>query len=135
MTAAGELKIVYRKPGDLHPDPRNARTHSAKQIEQIMASITRFGFTAPVLLRKDDMIGAGHGRWMAAKKLKLPSIPTITLELTEDQWKAYAIADNAIPLGASWDLDILRAELGEIPPVDLQGLGLNELVADLAPAH
>lgn len=129
----GAQEIVFRNPQDITPDPRNARTHSDAQIKQIMASITRFGFTVPVLVRKDLMIGAGHGRWQASKKLKLASIPTIMLELTDAEWKAYAIADNAIPLGAAWDMDILRQELGEIPPADLEGLGIGSLLDGLAP--
>ena len=62
-----DLQIEYRSPGSLKPYARNARTHSRKQIKQIADSIKTFGFASPVLIDKDDMILAGHGRVEAAK--------------------------------------------------------------------
>ena len=64
-----DLQIEYRSPGSLKPYARNARTHSRKQVKQIADSITTFGFSVPVLIDKDDMILAGHGRVEAAKLL------------------------------------------------------------------
>lgn len=124
------LKIVYRKPGDLKPDPRNARTHSPEQIAQIRRSIDEFGFTNPVLLREDGTIGAGHGRQAAALlEPALPNIPTIALTgLSEAQWRAYAVADNKLALNSTWNEDILRAELEALgaTEIDLDILGFDE---------
>lgn len=122
------LTIAYRAPGDLKPDPRNARTHSPEQLAQLRASIREFGFTNPVLLRPDGMIGAGHGRVEAAKAEGLAEIPTVTIEgLTETQWRAYVLADNKLALNAGWDEDMLREELEALGrlDIDLSSLGFD----------
>lgn len=133
--AERRLEVVYRDPFDLKPDPRNARTHSPEQIEQLRASIREFGFTNPVLLRPDGMIGAGHGRVEAAKAEKLALVPTCVVEgLTDDQWRAYVLADNKLALNAGWDEDLLREELRALTEleVDLSGLGFDgDELADL----
>ena len=67
----GKLSIIYRKIPELKPYPRNARTHSRKQVKQIAAAIMGFGFTNPVLIDESDQIIAGHGRVAAAKLLGL----------------------------------------------------------------
>jgi len=114
------LEIIYRDPAILKADPRNARTHSPEQIAQLQASIREFGFTNPVLLRPDLTIGAGHGRVEAAKAEGLGQVPTcIVGGLTDDQWRAYAIADNKLALNAGWDTDILAAELQALAALDI----------------
>ena len=90
MKKSNTLKINYRPTSDLVPYARNARTHSAKQIAEIAASITEFGFTSPVLIDEAGGIIAGHGRVLAAKKLGMTEVPTITLHgLSESQRRAY----------------------------------------------
>lgn len=107
-----KLEIVYRKTRELVPYARNARTHSDAQIAQIAASIREFGFTNPVLIDERDGIVAGHGRVLAAELLKLAEVPTITLRgLTENQRRAYIIADNKLALNAGWDLALLQLEI------------------------
>ena len=109
------LVVVYRAVGELKPDPRNARTHSKKQIEQIRASIEMFGFTNPILADPKGGIIAGRGRLLAAKALGLTELPVITLEgLSEVQRRALRLADNKIALNAGWDTEILRLELAEL---------------------
>lgn len=125
-----ERQVVYRDPRELKPDPNNARKHSPEQLLQIRRSIDEFTFTSPVLLRESDVVGAGNGRWEAALlDPPLALIPTITIsDLTEDQWRAYAIADNKIGLNSTWDHETLRAELealGEVE-LDLGVLGFSE---------
>lgn len=91
---------------------RNARVHPKDQIDQIAASISEFGFTAPILVDEDSGILAGHGRLAAAKQLKLKKVPVIQFKhLTEVQRRAYMIADNKIPLSAQWDSKKLSSEL------------------------
>lgn len=134
-----DLVIEYRDPAPLKPYDRNARTHSPDQVRQIRASMDEFGNNNPIALREDGTIGAGHGRQLAA--LLPPAyerVPTITLRgLTEDQWRAYVIADNKLALNAGWDFDLLKAELGEIratgidlsltgfPAVELAEIGVD----------
>jgi ParB-like chromosome segregation protein Spo0J len=79
MTQAIRSKIVYQSPQSLMPWQRNARTHSKKQLQELAASIRRFGFTNPVLLGEGNQILAGHGRVQAAQGLGLAGIPTILL--------------------------------------------------------
>ena len=99
----------------LKPYPKNARTHSDEQLAQIQASITEFGFTNPILIDEHHQIIAGHGRLDAAKALNFTKVPVIVLEgLTENQKKAYVIADNKLALNAGWDDDLLKSELSEL---------------------
>ncbi len=114
------LTIEYRKISEISPDPRNARTHPKRQIEQIKASITEFGFANPILIDANGLIIAGHGRLRAAKDIGLEEVPTITLAgLTDAQKRALRLADNKIALGAGWDLELLKDELIDLSSADL----------------
>ena len=120
VSSSSRLAISYRAIGDLIPDPRNARTHSKRQIDQIKASIEAFGFTNPILADPEGHIIAGHGRLQAARALGLTEVPTIVLpSLSETQKRALRIADNKIALNAGWDLEILQLELGELASIDI----------------
>jgi DNA modification methylase len=126
------LKIVYKPTTDLIPYANNSRTHSDDQVLQIASSIKEFGFTNPVLVDDEGGIVAGHGRVMAAKKLNLKEVPTITLSgLSEAQKKAYIIADNKLALNAGWDDDMLRIEFDALKEVDfdleMTGFSLDEI--------
>lgn len=132
------LSIDYIPTADLLPYAMNSRTHSDDQVAQIAASIKEFGFTNPILIDDQETIIAGHGRLMAAKKLKLSEVPTITLEgLTEAQKKAYVIADNKLALNAGWDTEALTAELRRLQELefdlDLIGFDSDELAQLLKP--
>ena len=110
-----ELQIEYLSLGSLAPYARNARTHSKKQIQQIAVSITQFGFTNPVLVDRENIILAGHGRAAAAKLLELTEIPCVRLEhMTQAQKRAYVLADNKLALNAGWDEELLAEELEAI---------------------
>ncbi|GHF60616.1 ParB/Srx family N-terminal domain-containing protein [Seohaeicola zhoushanensis] len=105
---------------DLAPWARNARTHSRKQVRQIADSITRFGFTNPVLIDERRTILAGHGRVEAAKLLGFVEVPCLRIEhMSEDEKRAYVLADNKLALNAGWDEDLLAAELGALMSSDL----------------
>ena len=85
----------------LKPYPRNARTHSKKQIQQIAASIQRFGFINPVLVDAESVILAGHGRIAAAKLLGMNAAPCLRIEsMSAAEKRAYVIADNKLALNA-----------------------------------
>ncbi len=118
--------------GALRPSPNNPRTHSAKQIKQIAASIRRFGFTNPVLITDANDIVAGHGRVHAAKLLGIDQVPVLRLShLTPTEIRAYIIADNKLALNAGWDAEILAIELQALVDLDfdveLTGFSLAEI--------
>src|SRR5215213_11441957 len=114
-------KLENLCPGSLRPYPRNARTHSKKQIRQIAESIRRFGFTAPVLIDRANMILAGHGRVAAAEHLGLETVPCRRIEtMTEAEKRAYVVADNKLALNAGWDEEILAEELKGLLAEDVE---------------
>lgn len=113
------MEITYRKVGELIPYVNNARTHSDEQVAQICASIREYGWTNPVLIDENGMIIAGHGRVMAAQRMKMDEVPCIVLSgLTEAQKKAYVIADNKMALNAGWDDEKLKLELENLKELD-----------------
>lgn len=143
--------LALRQIDDLTPDPRNARTHSPAQIDQLVASIARFGWTNPVLA--DDLIRAGHGRVTAARAIyesggtiylapgkanggkALPhgTVPVIDCTgWSEDERKAYTLADNQLALQAGWDREILMAQIEELQAVefDLPTIGFDQAALD-----
>lgn len=133
---------------DIKPYEKNARTHSTKQIEQIMNSIKVYGFTNPLLIDEKNNLIAGHGRLEAVKQLNrvdfknnpLMELPAIIIEgLSEADKKALIIADNQIALNAGWDYEILSEELNELADIsyDLDLLAfdnideiLNSIISD-----
>jgi DNA modification methylase len=121
----------------LIPFAKNSRTHSDAQVAQIAASIREFGFTNPVLIDEANGIIAGHGRVLAARKLKLTEVPCIRLAyLTDAQKRAYVIADNKLALNAGWDEAMLKLELADLKALDfdldLTGFDTDEIDALLA---
>ena len=127
MNDAQKLEIDYRRLEDLKPFPNNPRLHPKRQIEQLAASISNFGFTNPLLVDQDLNIIAGHGRLLAARKVGLPAVPCIMLHgLSEAQQRALRIADNKIAANAGWDTDLLRIELEAISAeITLEALGFS----------
>lgn len=114
-----KIQIVFKKTGDLIPYARNSRTHDENQVAQIAGSIKEFGFTNPILVDNENGIIAGHGRVMAAQKLKMKEVPCIVLgHLTEAQRRAYIIADNKLALNAGWDEELLALELSDLREMD-----------------
>jgi DNA modification methylase len=111
----GHSSIEVLPIAQLKPYPRNARTHSKKQIGQIARSIERFGFNNPVLIDEAGQIIAGHGRVAAAKQLGLSKVPVVRLShLSEVEKRAYILADNRLAEKAGWDRELLAIELGDL---------------------
>lgn len=139
MKNPDQLAVVYRAAADLVRYERNARTHSTAQIEQIKASLRRFGWTNPALTAGDELL-AGHGRIEAATQLWADGetilhcpvageVPTVDLShLDADERRAYILADNKIPENAGWDPDLLAAELADLRDADfdLSVIGFDE---------
>jgi len=131
-----DLQVVVRPISDLKPNPRNARTHSRRQIRQIADSIAAFGFNTPVLIDEADVIIAGHGRLAAARLLGWTEVPTLRLtHMSAAEQRAYVIADNRLAEKAGWDEEILAIEfevLFEIAPeLDLTITGFEIAEIDL----
>ena len=142
--AAAAYPSVEMLPlASLKPYPRNARTHSKKQIRQLRASIDRFRFTNPILIDDEGMIIAGHARAEAAKLAGLVRVPCLRLaHMSAAEKRAYVLADNKLALNAGWDDEILGEELKLLVDLDpgfdigLTGFSLPEidtLVDGLAP--
>lgn len=107
-----QLSIVYQPVCNLKPHTDNARSHSKKQLKFIAQSIKKFGFLNPALIDRERTIIAGHGRIAAAKLLGLETVPTICIEgLSDDEIRAYILADNRLAELAGWDREILAIEL------------------------
>ena len=130
---SNDLKIEYVPLHKLTPYVNNARTHSPEQVDQIAASIKEFGFVNPILVDERDVIVAGHGRLMAARKLGMDIIPVIYLRhLNETQRRALIIADNRIALNAGWDEELLKLELEalQLEDFNLDLLGFDDTEID-----
>jgi len=127
-------RIERRPIAELIPYARNSRVHSVEQVKSIAASIERWGWTNPVLVDEAGEIIAGHARVLEAKQLGLAEAPVmVAKDWTEDQKKAYTIADNKLPEGSYWDIPMLRLELADLQAgaFDLSLLGFSgpELMA------
>ena len=123
----------------LRPSGRNPRCHPGRQVEQIAASVRRFGWTNPILVAPDGEVIAGEARLEAARRLKRREVPVLVLDgLTEDQRSAYRIADNRIPLDAGWDEALLAEVMQQLHAADFEldaiGFTDEELAELLAPA-
>lgn len=109
------LAIKYKDPRKLKPRLKNPRTHTLRQIKQIAASITEFGFINPVLIDSSDGIVAGHARVAAAISMGMTDVPTVRVDhLSPTQIRAYVIADNRLAEKAGWDPTLLALELQEL---------------------
>lgn len=122
---AEKRNLEYLSPDDLIPYANNAKKHPKDQVLRISKSIKEFGFNAPVIIDSKNNIVAGHGRILAAKKLKLETVPCVRVDhLTEKQKKAYILADNRLTELGEWDLEILNTELQDIE-YDLDIIGFD----------
>jgi hypothetical protein len=139
-----EVEVQYRDLAELILDARNPRQHSPQQIGQIADSILEFGFVVPIVIDDQGNVVMGHGRVLAAKRLRMTNVPTIELHhLSKAQMKALRIADNKLALNAHWDERLLGESLLEIRELDLEldlsltGFALPEIdliIEDLKPS-
>jgi SAM-dependent methyltransferase len=107
--------IERRKVAELVPAARNARTHSPAQVDQLAASMRRFGVTTLPLVDEAGTLIAGHGRLLAFHQLGLDEAPVaVARGWTDEEKRAYRVADNKLALNADWDPELLRVELGEL---------------------
>lgn len=120
-----KLTIVEKRIEELQPYERNPRKNDAA-IEAVAASISEFGFKVPIVIDSAGVIVAGHTRLKAAKLLGLASVPCIIADdLTDDQIRAFRLADNKTAELADWDDDLLKEELEALANIDMTPFGFE----------
>lgn len=109
----------------IRPYEKNPRRND-EAVDAVAASIKEFGWQQPIVVDKDGVIIAGHTRYKAAKKLKCDTVPVVVADdLTEDQVKAYRLADNKTGELAEWDMPMLNEELDDLADFDMEQFGFE----------
>ena len=126
-----KLKIEYVDINSIRPYKKNPRKND-EAIPYVMESIKQFGFKNPVILDKDNVIVCGHTRIESAKRLGITEIPCIYADdLTDEQIKAFRLADNKVAEIAEWDIDLLDTELDDILNIDMSDFGfIDEIIEE-----
>lgn len=124
-----EMKIIYKNIEDIIPYENNPRKND-EAVDYVANSIKEFGFKVPIIIDKENVIIAGHTRLKASEKLGLKEVPVIMADdLTEEQIKAFRIADNKVSEFSSWDLDKLELELEDLD-FNMSDFGFDNLDID-----
>ena len=121
------MDIIEMKLNDLHPYENNPR-YNDDAVEAVASSIKQFGFKVPIIIDKNNVIVTGHTRYKAAKQLGLEKVPCIQADdLTDQQIKAFRLADNKVSEIATWDMEKLNLELEEIEDIDMSDFGFDDI--------
>lgn len=126
------MTIIELKTTELKEYENNPRNNDAA-VDYVAESIKQFGFKVPIVIDARNVIVAGHTRLKAAKKLGLETVPCIVADdLTEEQVKAFRLADNKTAEFAEWDFDLLETELAELAGMDIEmdAFGFDEFEPD-----
>lgn len=119
------MQVVEKKIAQIKPYEKNPRKND-NAVDAVANSIREFGFKVPVVIDKDGVIVCGHTRYKAAKKLGLEVVPCVVADdLTDEQIKAYRLADNKVSELAEWDIDLLGEELDGIFDIDMGDFGFS----------
>ena len=120
-----DLQIEYVPIDEIKPYEHNAKIHTEEQVEQIALSITQFGFNDPIGIWHGEIV-EGHGRYEAAKRLGLYTVPIIRLDsLSDEQRRKYALVHNQMTMTTGFDLDVLNVELSELGADDMGAFGFE----------
>lgn len=112
------MEIITKKISEIIPYENNPRKND-EAVEYVANSIKEFGFKVPVIIDKNNVIVAGHTRVKAAERLGIEEIPCIMADdLTDEQIKAFRLADNKVGEIAEWDIEMLDLELLDIDMTD-----------------
>lgn len=118
------MNVIEKSIGDIKPYEKNPRKND-DAVKYVANSIREFGFKVPIVVDKDGVIVAGHTRYKAAKELGYETVPVIVADdLTEEQVKAFRIADNKTGDQAQWDMDLLGEEIAEL--LNVEGLDMTD---------
>ena len=124
------MNIINKKITDIKPYEKNPRKND-EAVKYVAASIKEFGFKVPIVIDKNGIIVAGHTRWKAANNLGLDEVPCIIADdLTDEQIKAYRLADNKVSEKAEWDFDLLGEELDDLFDFDMTAFGFDDEVEE-----
>jgi DNA modification methylase len=131
-------KIVLLPLAEIRPYDKNPRKNE-KAVKYVKESIRQFGFKVPIVIDSNRVIVCGHTRLLAAKSLGMTEVPCIMADdLTDDQVKAFRLADNKVGEFAEWDLDLLNIELGELDAgsdIDMGLFGFDPLEPETPPVE
>ena len=117
------MDIIEKKLSEIKPYEKNPRRND-DAVKYVAESIKEFGFKVPIVVDKNGTIVAGHTRYKAAKKLGMEEVPCIIADdLTDEQVKAFRLADNKTGEMAAWDFDMLGSELENILNIDMTEFG------------
>lgn len=115
------MNISEADIGLIKPYERNTKKHPETHVDQIAASIKEFGFNQPIVVDKNNVIIVGHGRYEAARKLGMKTVPVLSVNLSPKLAQAYRLADNKLNESA-WDMDLVKIELQDL---DKQGFNID----------
>nr|DAY48651.1 MAG TPA: adenine specific DNA methyltransferase [Caudoviricetes sp.] len=119
------MNIQMLKLSDIKPYENNPRKNN-EAVKYVAQSIKEFGFKVPIVIDKNNVIIAGHTRYKAAKRLKMKEVPTIIADdLTDEQVKAFRLADNKVAEKAEWNFDLLPLEINDIVDIDMGAFGFD----------
>lgn len=119
------MNIQYKKITEITPYEKNPRNND-EAVDYVAKSIGEFGFKVPIVIDKNGVIVAGHTRYKASKKLHYKEVPCIVADdLSEEQIKAFRLADNKVAEKSEWDLDLLSDELDDIYELDMSEFGFD----------
>ena len=119
------MQIIDKKIGEIKPYEKNPRKND-NAVDAVASSISQFGFKNPIVIDGNNVIICGHTRYKAAQKLGLEKVPCVVADdLTEEQIKAYRLADNKVSELAEWDIDLLGEELDGIFDIDMSDFGFD----------
>lgn len=120
------MNIINIKLSDLKPYEKNPRNNK-DAVDYVANSIKEFGFKVPIVVEKNNTIVCGHTRYYACKKLGIKEVPCVIADdLTDEQIKAYRLADNKVSEIATWDFDLLNDELDDLLNFDMSLYGFND---------
>ena len=125
-----EMKVVYMAVSELVPYENNPRNNE-KAVEAVANSIREFGFKNPIIVDRQKVIVSGHTRRLAALKLGMDLVPVVYADdLTDDQIKAFRLADNRVAEMAAWDEDLLKEEMAKAVDFEFGDYGFDQKELD-----
>lgn len=124
------MTVVEKKISEIRPYENNPRINDGA-VDKVAESLKAYGWKQPIVIDVDGVIIAGHTRYKAAQKLGMDKVPCLVADdLTEDQVRAYRLADNKVSDYAIWDNKLLLEELDAIPDDLFTGFELGGIFDD-----